>query len=263
MKNIVERQFSKSVETYDDAAIAQRQIALHLSDQILRYCQVVEKIYEIGAGTGLLTKCLVQKLQINKLIINDLSIEMEKPISRVLASYPNKKWTFLAGNAEYLPIPSGTTLVVSSSSFQWFSNLASFFLKTGKHLSEGSLLAFSTFGTDNLHECRAILGTGLQYVEADMLDQMLEPNFEIIYRHEEKITLWFDSPRDILLHMKKTGVNSFGDSPSSLAKSLGKGSVWTPAKMRNFEDAFQREFESEGKYPLTYHPIYRIAQRKE
>jgi hypothetical protein len=33
--------------------------------------------------------------------------------------------------------------------------------------------------------------------------------------------------------------------------------------MRNFEDAFQREFESKGKYPLTYHPIYRIAQRKE
>jgi malonyl-CoA O-methyltransferase len=263
MKNLIERQFAKSVRTYDYAAIAQKQIADHLTDQIQLIRKKFVKIYEIGAGTGLSTHFLLKKLSTEQFIVNDLCLEMEKPVSHIFESYSEQTWTFLAGNAEYLPIPSGTDLVVSSSSFQWFSDLESFLIKTGKNLKRDSILAFSTFGPKNLYECKAVTGAGLHYLNPDNIDHAMELSFETVYGFEEEITLWFDSPLEVIQHMKQTGVNSLGNRKATFDDSETADTIWTPAKLKKFEEVYQKEFEKEGKYPLTYHPIYRIGLRKD
>lgn len=263
MKNLIERQFSKSIGTYDEAAIVQRKIANHLSDQIQLIRKEFEKIYEIGAGTGLSTYFLLDKLSINQFIINDLCLDMQKPISEVFETHPEQTWTFLAGNAEYLPIPSGVDLVVSSSSFQWFSDFELFLKKAGKSLKSDAILAFSTFGPKNMYECKAVTGAGLHYPDPESIDRAMEPYFETLYQSGEEISLWFDSPLEVLIHMKLTGVNSLGNGTPTFDDSKTAEKIWTPAKLRNFENVYQKEFEDNGKYPLTYHPIYRIGLRKK
>lgn len=204
-------------------------------------------ILEIGSGTGFLTRKIVENLRPEKLVLNDICEDMSTCYTDLLGEHV----TFLSGDAERLSFPTGQDLIVSCSVLQWFVNPERFFERCNTLLKERGYFAFTTFGVENLREISAVTGVGLQYRTLEELEQALAVHYEIITSSEEHICLTFDTPLQVLYHLKNTGVTAV------------KRQAWTKRDLHNFCDKYSRLFSQGETVTLTYHPIYIIARKKE
>ena len=66
--------------------------------------------------------------------------------------------SFLPCDAETLDFPQGTDLITSCSTLQWFADTERFFTRCHHFLSDGGILAFSTFGKRNMQEIHTLTG---------------------------------------------------------------------------------------------------------
>lgn len=79
-------------------------------------------------------------------------------------------------------------------------------LQTG--LKTNGLLAVATFGKDNLKEVRQITNIGLNYPTLSQWQAWLAKDFELLWCEDFKVILDFDTPLDVLKHLKYTGVTA-------------------------------------------------------
>lgn len=255
-KQLIATRFAKARTTYSRAAQAQRKVAERmmelLADALPSTRAVPLHAVEIGCGTGIYTRLLAEKLHPAHLLLNDLCPEMEPYVSEVLHPFRSTtKAQFVAGDAEYLTLPAASSLITSCSTLQWFNDPAAFFRRCHETLAEEGLLAFSTFGSDNLCEIRTLTGHGLTYPPMEVLKRMLIPEFDILHAEEERVTLWFDSPEAVLRHLKKTGVTGT------------EKRIWTRSRLYDFCTAYRTRYGEAGKgVPLTYHPYYLVAKKR-
>ena len=191
-------------------------------------------VYEIGAGTGLLTRMLASSLHISSLWVNDLCEDMQQPVSSILDAYPELHWEFVAGDAEKLIVPDHPDLVASNAVFQWFDHLPDFLQKLEGQLNEDGILAFSTFGEQNLHECKSVSGKGINYIPLEQVKEMVGRHFEILHFEETQKVLYFDSAMNVLLHLKQTGVNSIGKIPANENEKTYTPPIWTKKHLNAF-----------------------------
>ncbi len=241
-KQRIAQRFTRAIGDYDDQAIVQRQMATRLAS-LLPADFTAENILEIGCGTGLLTHLLAQRMPHAALTLNDLCEAMRQPAERAAG----RPATFLAGDAEQL-VPAETySLIASAATLQWISNLPRFIARMEAALKANGMLLFSTFGTDNLMEMRQITGKGLAYFSCETLRQMFRQHFANVSVTEEKQTLTFDSPMEVLRHLQQTGANGLPASPFSLRKFA--------------EEYLRRYATADRKVTLTYHPIYITAHK--
>ena len=84
--------------------------------------------------------------------------------------------------------------------------------------------------------------TPLKYYSVDEIKNFCM-DFEIIKIAEEKFVMEFNTPKDVLRHIKNTGVNAIS-TPQ-----------WTKKDLINFEKEYSKEIT------LTYHPIYVILKQ--
>ena len=101
-----------------------------------------------------------------------------------------------------------------------------------------------------LKEFKELLGKTLDYNEIQKLIEILEINFEIVHYSEYQQMLFFDSPREILKHIKLTGTNAISQF------------IWKKRELLDFETLYSENFNENGRTPLTYHPIIILARRK-
>lgn len=288
-KTLVNHRFSRVVESYHREAVAQRQIAERLVELLQREVGEVPvhpHLLEIGCGTGFLTRPLVACLQPGCLVLNDLCTEMSRCYDDWLSGSSGSlsQWVpgevhFLAGDAETLLFPGGQDLIVSCSVLQWFTAPETFFSRCARLLKPDGYLAFSTFGGDNLKEVTALTGAGLTYRSLEEWKTLLAPHFEVVYAGEEHLTLTFDTPLEVLYHLKHTGVTAV------------RREAWTPGDLRRFCSRYTEAFGIPGDIasggraasersslenpvssanhaasgrpsgvPLTYHPLYILAK---
>ena len=160
--------------------------------------------------------------------------------------------SFLPCDAETLDFPQGTDLITSCSTLQWFADTERFFARCHRFLSDGGILAFSTFGKKNMREIHTLTGHGLEYLSLDNLKVLLSPRFEILYAEEEIVSLPFGTPLEVLRHLKQTGVTGT------------EKRVWTRGRLQSFCDEYIRMCGNDDRsVSLTYHPIYVIARKRE
>lgn len=160
--------------------------------------------------------------------------------------------SFLPCDAETLDFPQGTDLITSCSTLQWFADTERFFARCHHFLSDGGILAFSTFGKKNMREIHTLTGHGLEYLSLDNLKVLLSPRFEILYAEEEIVSLPFGTPLEVLRHLKQTGVTGT------------EKRVWTRGRLQSFCDEYIRMCGNDDRsVSLTYHPIYVIARKRE
>ena len=129
-------------------------------------------------------------------------------------------------------------MIISNAVFQWVEDLPLFIEGLKKCLNPNGILLFSTFGTDNLLEISKLTGEGLKYIAIQELKSLLHPQ-EI---YEDKISLNFDTPKDVLKHLKYTGVNAISNNH------------WTKSDLKNFENGYHKLCPN--NITLTYNPIY-------
>lgn len=249
-KELIKERFEASFNTYNELAHVQRRICNRLADSATRLCaHDVRRAFEIGAGTGFLTRCLVARWPRAKWYLNDLIPSTEDFLAPQVGDADVE---YLWGDAEKLEYPTRLDLIASTSTAQWFEDKSAFARKTAAALNPGGYLVLSLFGPENFREIKATTGEGLEYHSlAGLSDIFAHAGFRVLHAEEYTETLSFAAPRDALKYIKSLGVNSV------------KKTSWNSGKMDDFESRYRTMFPSPGGgITLTYHPLLLIAERK-
>jgi len=248
-KEEIERRFKRGMASYEENARVQKVVVERLEGMIVSAVgSPPEKILEIGCGTGLLTNRLRWNFPNAALYLNDLVREL-----CYHAGERNRvpRECCFPGDAEKLDFPSHFDLIASASTFQWFATPGETFRNLAAHLEEDGRMAFSTFGKDNLREIRLTTGGGLFYRCKEEMEELLSPYFVVEQVAEEFCVLEFESPLDVLQHLKRTGVNVSGNL-----------TIWTKGRVNTFINDYNARFAMDGKVTLTYHPLYFICRKR-
>ncbi len=201
---------------------------------------------EIGVGTGFLTSHLARLFPHAEWFLNDISDASE---TFVAGSVPCCT-AFMWGDAENMEFPQGLDLIASASTVQWFDDLPGFARRASAATRPGGWLVLSTFGPDNFREIRNVTGEGLEYYSLAELTGILESaGYEVVSGREYSRVLRFDTPLDVLHHIKATGVNSL------------RQTRWGRRQLDDFDTRYKAAHSEGESVVLTYHPIL-IAARK-
>lgn len=247
-KDLIKQRFSNSFVTgYDSNAKVQKEIAetLFRKWENLIGLKQESSILEFGCGTGFFTRIYLSHIYPSRLVLNDIC-----NIPTITLNLNTTDYEFIDGDAEQLSFPPCSfDYIVSSSAIQWFENIPAFLEKASNWLKPGGALIISTFGPRNMIEIKNIVKISLNYKDSDWFNRKINCNFDRIFIDEESKVLLFDSSIDALRHIKATGVNSVGSEKL------------TTKEVRNLLDNYPKD--ANGKYPLTYNPIYIIAKKND
>jgi malonyl-CoA O-methyltransferase len=248
-KNLVRQRFRKCLDTYDAHATVQRRMAGKLvQDLIAHRGDSFSGVLEIGSGTGLLTRQLLERLSMRALWTNDLVSECRRHSETLAREFPSVSVNFVPGDIEDIAgLPSGLDLIVSNAAFQWIQDLPGLLERLSVLLAPAGLLAFSTFGPDNLTEVREATGATLPYHDIRTLRDMPPAGMRVLSVEDARTTLPFASPRDVLDHIRRTGSNALATKQ------------WTRKSLAEFEINYPVSSQSGSGVTLTYHPIIVLA----
>lgn len=245
-KELVKLRFEKNLSTYDNSALVQRKMAGILVQKITALCgSRFSKIFEYGVGTGFLTRNILEKISFDDYCANDIMEESGDYVKRII-----KNVKFLHGDIERIEPDDKYDLIVSNAVMQWVLDFDDVILKMKKHLNDGGCFAFTTFGEKNYYEIKETTGLSLNYLKVETLQQKCEKYFDILYLDEEIAKLYFDTPLDVLRHIKTSGTNGL------------KPLQWTFSKLKSFEKYYLENFKENDKVKLTYNPIFVVLRAK-
>ena len=247
-KQLIAHRFSKATGTYTREAVVQQKIAGKMIQLLHRHLpnRHPKRVVEFGCGTGIYSRLILQNLQPEQLLLNDICSEMKHCCSDLLGNGVS----FVEGDAEVLPFPKETELITSCSTLQWFDTPDTFFRRCNESLSADGYFAFTTFGQENMREIKQLTRNGLSYRSLNELQTSLSPLYDIVYAEEEIVPMHFDTPMQVLYHLKQTGVTGTG------------GHTWTRQSLTEFCQQYVSRFAHKEAVTLTYHPIYIIAKKK-
>lgn len=251
-KTRVARQFARGKRTYEKAAIVQRETARRLTGMVRETASSypLERVLELGCGTGLLTLLLVRQLPIRRLVLNDLMPELGGLTRQCRVLRPALRIEPRSGDMECLELPGDQDLVASNAVLQWATDPLAMLHKMLAAVAPGGFLAFATFGPENLREIRELTGRSLRYLSLDQIREELSPKSDVIDCCLQRRTIHFDSAFAVLQHLKRTGVNSLQDAP------------WSPRTVKTFCQSYEVRYREGETVPLTYEPLAVVARRR-
>ena len=231
-KDLIHSRFEKHLKDYDKNAKIQKLMA----EKLIQLCgrKKYKNILEIGCGTGFLTREAVKNLEYENYTAIDIVEECEPYIKKI-----DDGISFIAEDVEKYSMRQPADLIISNASLQWCSDFKGGVNKLRSMLSKNGELIFTTFGKEHFREIFYIMGTGLNYYSETELKEMFE-GAEIC--SQEVHIMSFKTPKDVLKHLKLTGVNAV------------ESRSWTRGDLKSFENAYQNLCV---KIPtLTYNPVY-------
>lgn len=254
----IARRFAQAGQSYDEHAIIQKKIAIQLMQLMTQYLpeQAIKRTFEIGCGSGNLSKIFMQQMQYQTLYLNDLYAEVQQHFQQLFESnQDNQQIQWCIGDVEQLPFPEALDLIMSSSALQWMQDLDNVLNKSAQVIHQDGWLCFSTFGKQNLTEIKTLTSQGLDYFNIEELRSKLEKQgFEVVHISEYVDQLYFKHPKHILQHLKATGVTATASKFRWSKQSLD-------AFYQGYRQFIGTDEHENLVYPLSYHPIFVIARR--
>ena len=228
--NLIAKKFNSAAKTYGDNASAQKIVADKLVSLIPFGKHKAVSILELGPGQGGFTYKYSNYIEPDVADYVDL-VDLE-------AFGIAKRERYYKGDAEeYVRITDMSyDYILSSSVVQWFSNLDSFMRNCRGILSDGGFLCFSTYARGNLEELDRFRPAPLRYYSPDEIEAIARQYFNDVTILNDEVKLNFNSSRDLLMHLKNTGVSGI--------KTMAQISP----------------FKLKGIRTLTYKPVYIIAR---
>ncbi len=239
----IARRFGAAAGTYHDRALVQARVAGRLM-QFLPASVAGRNILEIGCGTGLLTRLLVERFPTSMIDALDVADTMVAEARRRLKMFPQIHWH--TSDALHFPCSKKYDLVISNCSLHWMPALDDALAHLRSCLELGGYLAFSLIldGTlPELHECRL-------RVASDKKPQGRLPTFEETRQH------LLQSGCSILLEREDTETESFASASDFLSsihdRGLTAGAVSRSAmplnrkELRELAEEYNRRYQSDG-----------------
>lgn len=229
-KDLVRKNFSKGSETYEGFAIVQK----HMANQLLSFLPVETRnlrILEIGSGTGILTRNLLNKYPNSKITVIDIS---EKMISICKKEF-GTRLEYIIDDAEIHEFLEKFDLIVSNATFQWFHNIEKALNKLKTYLNDNGEILFSVFmeGTyKELNESFMKISDQYKYSQNFVKVEKLEKigtllKSEIYYEN-------FDSLIDFLKSIKAIGAQSSLENKKVLTKNI----------LKKVEEEYKKNYEN-------------------
>lgn len=252
-KDLVKRRFASHLKEYDELSVVQRDICERLAEKLLLHTsQPLHGYgYEIGAGTGFLTKYMLKNYPQLKWYINDLVPEAETYIDPIVKQNEAQNVVYLWQDAEKMRLTKDVSLLVSSSAMQWFNSIEHYLDDIYPQISDGGVVAFSIFGQRNFHQVRESSGgIGLDYPTVDEVIIWAERiGFEVLLAEDYQQTIYFEDPSAVLSYIKQSGMN--GNSSRK----------WTKSDFERFCDYYTTHFSENNAVSLTFNPIQFILKK--
>jgi malonyl-CoA O-methyltransferase len=257
-KQLVKLHFNQHAHEYDRYALVQVQMVEQLLQMVNHSPKnplEVQRILEIGCGTGRLTERLTRLFPNAYISVLDLCEEM---LERTKIRCGTAVQRYILADGEQWPInrQERFDLIVSNATFQWFENGPQALARYAALLSEGGTLVFSTFlpGTFcELHEsfaaaerdCRmAPQSHGLSYVSNEQWTQTLASLGDWSW-HEQDYVHCYKDVLDFLHSVKRIGAGNVQPAPHR-APSLGK------TLLQRMIDVYETRFQTKDGIQVTY-----------
>ena len=256
--------FSRAADSYDAAAVLQKQVRAEMLDRLNLINIAPKAILDAGCGTGVGSFALQKKFKRAQVISLDIAFKMlqktaeQQPWLQKMAKKILHKQQLVCADIESLPIANNCiNLMWSNLALQWCNDLDAAFNEAVRVLQPDGLFIFSTFGPDTLKELRAATHNGHTHVSRfidmhDIGDALTRAGFNAPVLDVEYYTLTYDDVKGVMQDLKSIGAHN---ATQGRARGLqGKGFLQNLTK--NYEP-----FRSEGKLPATFEVIYGHAWR--
>ncbi len=227
--------FANALPTYRQYAIVQSEICTRIGEMINESLTYDNKhvcdLLEIGPGKGLLTEewsKYITPLKATYIDLYKMPLFDKAPDERYLVT-DAEKWVETSDEK--------FDIILSSSAIQWFADPIHCLCNIKKHLNPGGIAIISTFVKGNLKELDTLRPSPIIYRNTEEYIGICED----IEAEQWTRTLEFDSPRELLIHLKRTGVkptdkdNRLMNKQSVKRTSLPDRLTYTPLilKIRN------------------------------
>ncbi len=256
----VRASFSRAANTYDAAAVLQKQVREEMLSRLDLVKIAPQAILDAGCGTGLGSFSLQKRFKKSQVISLDIAFNMlQKTASQ--QSWLQKilrKPQLVCADIESLPIANNSmNLLWSNLALQWCNDLDAAFNEAARMLQPEGLFMFSTFGPDTLKELRAASSNGHTHVSRfidmhDIGDALTRAGFSAPVLDVEHYTLTYDNVKGVMTDLKSIGAHN---ATAGRARGLqGKGFL------QNLTQQYE-QFRVNNKLPATFEVIYGHAWR--
>lgn len=246
-KSLVGRRFSAARETYRRGASVQRRVAESLWSRVVPLIEGKRdfgRIIEVGAGTGVLTELYEMALTCGGCRWSSLELWDLAEHFGMLPS--NASWLTCDAETCIRSVePESVNLLLSSSTLQWFHSPERFVAEAYRVLRKGGIAAFALYGEGTFSQLRELTGVSLRYPSLATLKAALPADAIIEVGETESISMDFASPKELLRHLRETGVNGATEPSPALALRIARHYPASP----------------DGRYRLSYCPLYLIFRK--
>jgi malonyl-CoA O-methyltransferase len=264
-KRRVRGAFGKQAAEYEGHAFVQKRVIARFLDKLKKEELASCNFLDIGAGSGMLLHALRSLYGDSFGVGIDLSTGMSRLASESLKT--DLRTEILTADAEHLPFAAATfDLVVSTSTFQWLTDLGAAFDEVYRVLTPGGIFSFALFGEQTLHELRSSYRRALSSVgheENDHTHRFFSLNdVAVALDRAGFITCRTDAEQDTEIHgdvsdllrsLKRIGAgNASPSTPRGLAGRL---------VMLEMMATYRLEFGRESGVPATYEIIYGTGKK--
>ncbi len=262
--------FGRAANTYDAAAILQKQVREEMLNRLDLVKLTPHTILDAGCGTGAASHALQKRFVKSQVISLDFALPMLQKtrvgsdntglmhqIKRMLSGV---KHNLVCADIESLPLASKSVdLVWSNLAIQWCNDLDAALLEFYRVLQPEGLLMFSTFGPDTLKELRVATGRqdGMTSVSRfidmhDIGDTLVRAGFSAPVLDVERFTLTYDDVKSVMRDLKSIGAHNATDGRAR--GLLGRGFL------QKLESNYE-QYRADGKLPATFEVVYGHAWR--
>ena len=159
----LQQAFGDSAKQYDCYAAVQAKMAEELLQRLVYFTMQPQRIVDLGAGTGGLTKGLRRCFPKSDVWGVDIAVPM-------LHQLRQAGITGVCGDVHRLPLQDHSVdMLTSNAMLQWSYDLPQLLRECARVLNNNGLFLFATFGTDTLKELR------LAWQEVDTLYPHVNP----------------------------------------------------------------------------------------
>lgn len=252
-KDSARRSFDQAADTYDEAAVLQREIADRMLERLSYVRLEPQTVLDLGAGTGYAIDGLQKRFRKARVLALDFALGMLRQ-AQGRGSWLNRPRCVCA-DAEALPLADASVDVVfSSATLQWCNDIEGAFAECLRVLRPGGLLMFSTFGPDTLRELREAWSAadGFSHVSPfldmhDVGDALVRVRFADPVVDADRVTVTYDRARDLMRDLKGIGANNAtNDRPKGLTGRKRLAAV---------EQAYETHRRG-GRLPASYEVLY-------